>query len=308
LALPIVSNLHRRNGGWSPPFRVWSAESSCMNQLGILSHLFRGSPAEVAGICRRHGLTCVQLTPNFPGLRFHEPAQFTPQRCRKVAESFPTVGVAVACLSGSAPLMDPDLKRRHRGLVRLHALIRHCRDFGTDKVVLETGSLSPHSPWAPFPPNRSGEAWSELCCMLAQALRVAAGHGVTLLLKPEPSHVLATAEDSLRLLAELDDPNLGVVLDVANFLFDSLLEGLAGRLVQLFERLSPWTGVVHLKDLNFSPAGVSLPRAGRGALDFQLFSRLLRRHLPRAPVILEHLCPVDLPAVIAGVEPWLRNP
>src|SRR5262245_2453264 len=111
--------------------------------LGAPSHLFRGSPPAVAEAFRRHGLTCVQLTPNFPRLSFHEPGAIPTDRCRHAAEHFLTAGITVACLSGYIHLMDADLDRRHRGIVRLHALIRHCRDFGTDRVLTETGSLAP---------------------------------------------------------------------------------------------------------------------------------------------------------------------
>jgi sugar phosphate isomerase/epimerase len=209
-------------------------------------------------------------------------------------------------VTGSNHLLDPDLDRRHRGIVRLHALIRHCRAFGTDMVVTETGSLSPHSPWAPFPPNRSREAWAELVLIVAEALRVAADHGVTLLLKPEPSHVFASVEDALRLRAELDHPRLNFVMDPANFLCDSPPSELTPRLGQLFERLGPWAPVVHLKDLRPGPAGFSTPRAGRGALDFPQFARLLRHFQPNAPVILEHLRPEEIAEAKAFAEQVLR--
>jgi sugar phosphate isomerase/epimerase len=265
-----------------------------MNALGVSSHLFRGTPAAVAQALHRHGLTCVQLAPGFAGLHFHEPGQITPERCRLAAAPFHDLGIAVACLAGSANLLDPDLDRRHRGIVRLHALIRHCRDFGTGLVVTETGSLSPHSPWAPHPPNHSRGAWMELRLILAELLRLAADRGVTLLLKPESAHALASVEDAVRLRAELPHPRLGFVMDPANFLMECAPVELSERLQALFERLGPWTPLVHLKDLRFHAAGVALPRAGQGVLDYRLFAQLLRRHLPAAPVILEHLRPEEV--------------
>src|SRR5437879_887313 len=177
--------------------------SRTRNALGAPSHLFRGSPAAVAAAFRQQGLTCVQLTPNFPGLGFHEPGAITPERCRRAADPFRAAGITVACLAGYIHLMDADLDRRHRGIVRLHTLIRHCRDFGTERILTETGSLCPSSPWMPHPPNRSHEAWLELRLIVAEALQVAADHGVTLLLKPGNTHVLAAVEDALRLRAEL---------------------------------------------------------------------------------------------------------
>jgi sugar phosphate isomerase/epimerase len=267
--------------------------------LGVASHLFRGSPAEVAAVCRGHGLTCVQLAPNFPGLSFYQPGDVTPERCRRAAEPFAREGVAVACLWGSANLLDPDLDRRHRGIVRLHALLRHGRDFGTEYLVTETGSLNPVSPSAPCPENHSREAWLELGLILSEALRVAADAGVTLLLKAESNHVLATLEDALRLRDELPHPNLGFVLDPVNYLLGTSPGDLAPALERLVEQLGPWAPVVHAKDIRFEADGVTTPRAGDGVLDYGLFLRLLDRHQPGAAIILEHLCPHEVPEAVA---------
>jgi sugar phosphate isomerase/epimerase len=265
----------------------------------VASHLFRGSPAEVAAVCRRHGLTCVQLAPNFPGLSFYQPGDVTPERCRLVAEPFAREGIAVACLWGSANLLDPDLDRRHRGIVRLHALLRHCREFGTEYLVTETGSLNPLSPSEPYAENRCREAWLELRLILSGALRVAADAGVTLLLKAEGGHVLATLEDVLRLRDELPHPSLGFVLDPVNYLLASSPGDLGPALEHLVNQLGPRAPVVHAKDIAFGPDGVTAPRPGGGVLDYGLFLRLLDRHQPGAPIILEHVCTQDAHEAVA---------
>src|SRR5262249_47806152 len=129
-----------------------------MHTLGGHSHLFRGPPARVAAAVVRHGLTCVQLTPSFPGLPFHDPGQITAERCRLVSRVFHDAGLRVACVSSGVQLLEPDLDRRHRGILRLHRLIRHGRDFGTTYLSAETGR--------PDPPDRSSEAWTELNVIL----------------------------------------------------------------------------------------------------------------------------------------------
>src|SRR5581483_9753571 len=149
--------------------------------LGVPSHLFRGPPEAVAEAVRHNGLGCVQLTPNFPDLPFHHPGQFSRDRCRQAADPFLARGIRIACLTGSSDLLDPDLDRRHRGVLRLHALLRHGREFGTDHVVAETGGAG-------------GEAArAELRLIVAEALRVAADAGVRLLLKPAATQALASA-------------------------------------------------------------------------------------------------------------------
>src|SRR5262245_51830365 len=277
------------------------SHSAFAHPIGVHSHLFRGSPAAVVEACRRHGLTCVQLTPSFPGLLFQEPAQITPERCRQAVEPLQSAGIGIAALSGHSNLMDPNLERRHRGLVRLHALIRHCRDFGTERVVCESGSLNPKSPWLPHGPNRSPEAWAELRLIVAAALAVAAEQGVTLLLKPEPTQALASVEDAVRLRAELDHPNLGFVMDPVHFLLAASVHEPA-PLARMVEQLGRWTPIVHVKDLRMDEEKLSIPRVGRGSLDYALFLRLLDRHQPQAPLILEHLQPTEAAEARAYLE------
>jgi sugar phosphate isomerase/epimerase len=280
---------------------------SSRHLLGVHTHLFRGSPETVAGICRRSGLTCVQLTPAFPGLAFRHPAEITPESCRRAAEPFHTAGVRIACLSGNTNLLDPDLQRRPGGILRLHALVRHCRDFGTDRIVTESGSLTPDSSQAPGPDNHSPQAWTELRLIVAEALRLAADHGVRLMLKAESAQVLASATDLLRLREELPHPQLGFVLDPAGYLAGSHPDELDRDLERLVQQLGPWAPVVHAKDLCFSREGVSLPRAGLGALDYRRFFRLLDCLQPEAAIILEHLRPEEVDETKACLERALAD-
>jgi sugar phosphate isomerase/epimerase len=265
-----------------------------MIQFGIHSHLFRGSPAVVAEACRRLGLDCVQLTPGFPGLPFHEPGLITPTRCRQAAQPFLDVGLHIACLSGNTDLMNPDLERRHRGIVRLHCLLRHGRDFGTDRVVTETGTLSPRSSLEPHAPDHSREAWDELRLIVLEALHVAADHGVMLLLKPVPGHVLGSPGEAVRLHEELLHPRLGFILDPANAVLTQDCLALKETLERVVEQLAPLAPIVHAKDVAVEGASVATPRAGKGILDYAHFFRLLRHHQPGASVILEHLRPEEV--------------
>jgi sugar phosphate isomerase/epimerase len=270
--------------------------------LGTHSHLFRGSPAAAAAAMRRLGLNCVQLTPSFPGLRFHELAHFSSERCRAVAEPFQSAGLRIACLSGAADLMDPNLDRRHRGILRLHALVRHCRDFGTDCIVTETGSLHPKGAWTAPPLARSREAWAELLLILGETLRVAAEHNVRLLLKPGPGQVLASIEDALRLRYELPHHCLGFVMDPANFLLESRPETLAEDLDRLVRCMGRWTPVIHAKDLRFTATGTATPRVGRGVLSYGRLLCGLREVQPETPIILEHLRPEEVTEARACME------
>ena len=286
--------------------------SPSRHPIGVSSTLFRGSPAAVAEACRRLGLTCVRLAPGFPGMPFHEPAHFTAERCRAAAGPFLDAGVSVACLPATGNLMDSHLSRRQRTVQRLHALLRHARDFGTPYVVTETGTLSPDGRAGPYPPDRTAPAWTELRLLVRLAVEVAADHGATLLLRAEPGHVLASTEDVMRLAARVDDPQLGFVIDPATALMGHPREEWAAALGRLAESVGPRAPVAYAKDLHVDDSGVSLPRAGLGRLDYRTFLRLLDRGLRGGPFIGSPRRPAELPPagafLVACLSPVSRPP
>jgi sugar phosphate isomerase/epimerase len=252
-----------------------------MHPLGIHTHLYRGEPATIAEVACRHGLACVQLTPNFPGLPFYEPGQFTPPRCRAASQPFLERGLAIAAVSSHCTLLNPDLDRRHRGIVRLHRLIQACRDFGTRCAVTEIGEPETGRP--------TTESWSELCYILEPCLQLAEEAGVMLLLKPGPGQLGARGSDLLRLRQHLPYPTLGWVLDPADLLQSPPPDNDNSELEWVVNQLGPFAPLVHAKDLRHDGSGFATSPAGRGTLDFSAFFRLLRPVQPAAPVILEHV-------------------
>jgi sugar phosphate isomerase/epimerase len=264
-----------------------------MHCLGVHTHLFRGTAEAVAEAVRRHNLPCVQLTPGFPGLRFDEPGQITAERCRLAATPFQERGIAIAALAGGSNLLHPDLDRRHPNLMRCHALVRHCQDFGTALLVLDVGDR-PARGTEPARP-RSSEVWKELRLILAEILRNARECGVVVLVKPDPGGMVSTAEDALRLReALLPQGELRFVMDPAGLLSPSPAETWVEGLARLADVLGPWSPLVHAKDLRCNAAGISTPRVGRGELDYRAFFHRYEPLQPDAAVILEHLRPEEV--------------
>jgi L-ribulose-5-phosphate 3-epimerase len=276
-----------------------------MNLVGVHSHLFRGPPSAVAASLRDYRLACVQLTPNFPHLRFEEPGHVTTDRCRQAAEPFLEAGIVVVGLAGGHNLLDPEVDRRHPAIVRLHALIRHTRDFGTERVILSVDHCEEPDPPCPIAspmPSR----WMEIRCIITEAVRVAEDYGVELLLKLE-SHRNGRWEATMgRMLGEIAPAKLRFVIDPANYLVGSAADTLREDAETLCEALGPRAPLVHAKDLCFGSAGVTTPRAGQGCFDYATFLKLYRRYQPDVPIILEHVRPSEIEETRAYMESCLR--
>jgi len=261
-----------------------------MNLIGVHTQLFRGTAAAVAQAVRRYGLNCVQLTPSFPDARLLEPGQITADRCRQLAEPFGQLGIVIAALSGGENLLDLDFDRRHPAIMRLHALIRHARYFQTKHIVLDLGRSVDTGPADTHAP----QIWRELHYILVEALREARDHGATLLLKPDGRDLDTCREQIGRLTEEIAWPNLGFVMDPANYLLSRPMANLTDQLSRLCEELGPLAPLLHAKDLRLESESTSIPPAGRGRLDYETFFRLYQRHQPQAQVILEHVRPADI--------------
>lgn len=263
-----------------------------MHPIGVHSHLYRGAPEVVADTLRAAGLTCVQLTPNFPGLAFNDLDEITPERCRLAAAPFLALGIEIAALSSNVRLLEPDLDQRHRGVMRWHRLIRHCRDFGTSSLTVESGR-----------PPETSEGWHELCRILEEGLRLAEAARIQLLVKASLGQALAGYADLLRLREAVPHPCLAFVFDPACWLAQTAPERRDTELLEAASRLGPYAPLMHAKDLRVDERGVALPRAGSGALDYGRILQLLKRVQPAAPIILDHVRPHE----VAATRRWLEE-
>jgi sugar phosphate isomerase/epimerase len=276
-----------------------------VNPIGAHSHLFRGPAPVVAQAIHEHGLSCVQLTPSFPHLRFHDPAEITRDRCRRAAEPFLLSDLIIAGLSAGDNILNPDLEQRHPAIVRLHRLVQHCRNFGTDRVIINLSLAMKRESTEPQTHTGAVPWSSEVRSIILAALRVASDNGVMLLLKLAAKHSPSWKE-ACNLHAELAHANLGFVMDPAHYLEACQPEDLTRSMSCLCEELNCLAPLVHAKDLRFGPGGATSPRVGCGVLDYGSFFRLYRRYHATAPVILEHVRPSEIDEARKHVQAALR--
>ena len=122
-------------------------------------------------------------------------------------------------------------------------------------VTLCTGSRDATNMWHAHPDNASAEAWADLRAELDWALEAAEKAGVSLAIEPEPGNVVADARLARRLLDEVADRRLGIILDAANLLPPEAMPRQAAIVAEATDLLGGDLLLVHAKDVDAQGRG-----------------------------------------------------
>jgi sugar phosphate isomerase/epimerase len=208
-----------------------------VTELGVFSReLARPTLEATLDAVRATGATVVQYKPAL---------DLPPAAVREAARAR---GLRVGALSGTYNMAHPDPFVRADGARRLAARIADAPAYDADVVTLCTGTRDPVDMWRAHPDNGTREAWSDMRAAVDAALAVAAAHGVTLGVEPEPGNVVADARAARRLLDEAGSPHLRIVVDAAN-LVGGRYDAERAILDEAFDLLGGDVVLAHLKDL-----------------------------------------------------------
>lgn len=213
-----------------------------------------------------------------------------------VAEAAQRHGLAIAALSGTYNMAHPDPARRAADRARFAGVIAAAKDMGAPLVTLCTGSRDPADMWRAHPGNAAPEAWADMCAEIDAALGLAEAAGLTLAIEPEPGNVVADARLARRLLDEVGDRPLGIILDAANLLPPEALPRQAEVVAEAAGLLAGSLRLVHVKDVD--AAGRVVP-AGQGAVDLPAFIARVRATGYDGALIAHGFDAPDAPAVAA---------
>ena len=128
------------------------------------------------------------------------------------------------------------------------------------------------------------------------ALELAERHGVALGVEPEPGNVVANARIARRLLDEVENPRLKIVMDAANLLPPESQTRQREVVAEAVALLGADLALVHTKDV--SPTGEAVA-AGRGVVDFHNFLKGIVSTGYRGPLV-SHNFPEKDAAYVSG--------
>ena len=272
-------------------------DSALILPIGIFARTFPGSvPDVVLRAVADAGFGHAQFNLTSAGLET-VPLTLPPEIDAKISSLSIQFQVGIVALSGTCNLCHPRRELRDEYVRRLTALASACQRMRIPVLTLSTGTRDPDDLWRAHPDNRSASADRDLRDSLGKLLDGTSGTGVMLAFEPEGSNIIQTADQAADLLAELDDPRLAIVLDLANLIGDAPPDAQSDIIAHAAERLRGHIALIHAKDIDAHHRVVA---PGQGVIDFAQYLKTLH-HVAgyTGPVIMHGLTPRDVPASLA---------
>ena len=297
-----------------------------MIQVGIFTGYFPYGLEETATRIRKHGFNTVQLDMAFKDMDL-DTDKIDKKKCKKIRDTFRAHNLPVCAVSGYTNIVHPDPAARKQKLKHLKTLIRNARALGTPYVISETGTFNTESDWVHHPKNKTEEGYEICRDVIADLVKEAYDHGAVFLLETYVNNVIGSVGETLRLFADIDSPNLGLLMDPTNYFEDHNIDAMDQVLNQIFDSLSDKVRIAHAKDVMRSKAGASekhadidaseahtfrgvgaieLPAPGLGSLNYDLYLERLAVKHPNIPIVIEHLEEPDVPRAKAFVDQKLE--
>jgi sugar phosphate isomerase/epimerase len=268
-------------------------------KLGIFSRTYQpiGIDRIFAQIAR-DGFQTVQFNFSSAGLP-SLPKDWPEVMIKEVMASASRSGLTICALSGTYNMAHPDVARRGSDRIGFTNVVRAAEFMQVPLVTLCTGTRDAMDMWSAHPDNGSPEAWVALRGELDIALELAERHGVALGVEPEPGNVVGNARDARRLLDEIEDPRLKIVMDAANLLPPVSQSRQREVVAEAVALLGADLALVHTKDV--SPSGEAVA-AGRGVVDFPNFLKGIVSTGYRGPLVSHNFPEKDAAYVSAFLK------
>ena len=257
-------------------------------QIGIFTKTFEHPTLEeTLDAVKEYGLEAIQLNLESVG-GVPMPEQIPDEMCQRIHSALAARQIALAAVSGTFNIIDPDEEERRAGMRQLGTIAATCKKMGTELITICTGTRDPHSMWTAHPDNNSDAAWRDMVQAMAQAVQIAADNDVTLIFEPEVNNVVNTAAKARRLLDETRSQHLKVVIDGANLFHAGQLPRMREILDEAFDLLGDDIRMAHAKDLE-RDGDAGHQAAGTGVLDYAHYLALLQSSAFDGALILHSL-------------------
>ena len=286
-----------------------------MIQVGIFTGYFPYGLEETATKIRQLNFNTVQLDVSFKDMDLAT-RSIDSTKASKIRNTFRKHHLPISCISGYTNLVHPVPEIRKSNLEHLKQIIRFANELGSPYVISETGTFHTESDWVHHPKNKTEEGYAECRDVIGDLVDFSRKHGVIFCVETYVNNVIGSVDETLRLFADINHPNLGLLMDPTNYFEEHNIGDIDMTLYKIFNALSDKIQISHAKDVKLAATsmGVSmadidgdeahalrgvgmieLPAPGLGSLNYDLYLQLLAKHHPNIPIIIEHLDESDVP-------------
>jgi sugar phosphate isomerase/epimerase len=258
-------------------------------KIGIFAKTFsRPTIEELFRAIASYGIYSVQFNMSCAGLETF-PGKVSSDLVQRITGAAEQAKVELMALSGTFNMAHPDPAVRRDGLAKFESLCAVTAQLRIPVITLCTGTRDPVNMWKWHSDNDSQEAWDDMVQSIESALVAAEKNNLILAFEPESENIAHSAIHARKLLDEVRNPRLRVLIDPANLISPKRRQ--KEVLDEAFTLLHDAIVIAHAKDRNndFEPCA-----AGKGMLDFEYYLRCLKRIGFTAPFIMHGLDEKDV--------------
>ncbi len=284
-------------------------------QVGIFTGYFPYSLEETARKIRALDFNTVQLDVSFKDMDLSTTG-IDSQKAKTIRDTFRRYNLPVSCISGYTNLVHPDPDKRKANLEHLFQIIRYANELGSPYVISETGTYNAESDWVHDPKNKTDAGYAECRDIIGELVHFASSHGVTFCIETYVNNVIGSIEETLQLFADIDHPNLGLLMDPTNYFEEHNIGLMDLTINRIFDALADKIKIAHAKDVKLAASAlgvalaeidgdeahalrgvgmIELPAPGLGSLNYDLYLKRLSKKHPNIPIVIEHLEEQDVP-------------
>jgi sugar phosphate isomerase/epimerase len=253
-------------------------------EIGIFAKTFqRPTIEELFQAIAAYGIYPVQFNLSCAGLETF-PENVSSDLVQRITDAAEQATVELTAISGTFNMAHPDPAVRRDGLMKFEILCEVTARLRIPVITLCTGTRDPVNMWKRHPENDSKEAWGDMVQSIEAALIAAEKNNLVLAFEPESENVANSARRARRLLDELRNPRLRIIIDPANLI--SPERNQKEVLDEAFTLLRDAIVIAHAKDRNNDFKACA---AGKGILDFEYYLRCLQEIGFSGPLIMHGL-------------------
>ncbi len=245
---------------------------------------------ELSQKLKEYGIGNVQLVLKKSCKGFKE-GTFSPSYAKKIGEIFSENGIEISVLGCYINPSNTNKQVLEQDMAYFVESLKYAKFMNAGVVGLETGFVGEEC----IPENNQTEEAYRYLLSNMKVLRDAAEKlGVMIAVEAVSCFVINSPERMLRLVNDLNSPNIVVIFDLLNLLTTENYMQQDEIIDSAFELLGDKIAVIHLKDFKIDDNQLKQCPIGEGMLNISKILSIIKAYKPNIPVILEEIKEYDL--------------